>query len=261
MRYLFRKKNTNIHLKRQVKDLQGEVKFLQKRLVSMHAKYNDARSDQQKQQENLEALGPRKSFLLPRARKRAKAREMLKKKISDRNLVKELRQDSIFDLARVFSCLEPKDRKSSSCPEEQRELSTRSSEEAKINDTNVTAPEEGSKQLGSNDILEESETGSYFSQQPDQPRIPIKVLLKPKSIVYKWNCYADMEDKGCDVSPRHRTKLAKTLKAKEEQKETENDTAESTYIEVHNPAKPTLAEFLNELKAKQEDRKMRLQSI
>lgn len=35
--------------------------------------------------------------------------------------------------------------------------------------------------------------------------------LRPKSIVHKWNRYADMEDDGYEVAPRHRTKLAKAL--------------------------------------------------
>eukprot|EP00980_Cylindrotheca_fusiformis_P029442 scaffold23476_cov125-Cylindrotheca_fusiformis.AAC.10 len=34
--------------------------------------------------------------------------------------------------------------------------------------------------------------------------------LRPKSIVHKWNRYADMENDGYEVAPRHQTKLAKT---------------------------------------------------
>lgn len=44
-----------------------------------------------------------------------------------------------------------------------------------------------------------------------QAKTPRRFGLRPKSIVRKWNQYADMEDKGLSASPRHRTKLARSL--------------------------------------------------
>jgi hypothetical protein len=41
-----------------------------------------------------------------------------------------------------------------------------------------------------------------------------KFILRPKSIVFKWNRYADMEDDGYAVAPRLRTKLAKARQKK-----------------------------------------------
>jgi len=51
---------------------------------------------------------------------------------------------------------------------------------------------------------------SFMHKKQHNASNPRKFTLRPKSIVRKWNRYADMEEKGLAASPRHRTKLAKS---------------------------------------------------
>jgi len=286
---LFRRKNKKKkQLQRQVDDLQGEVKFLQKRLLSMHVKYNDAKYDQQQKREQKPRFESKKlcqtDFPDPLQQdltKSTKVNEM-PKIVPPETAFSSSSSQSLFakDITRK-TILQNESRilereVVNECRQDhssvQRGESLRKSPSFLSKDIVVHVTEEEPDNSSDDESLEESETHDYFIEEP---RVPIKVLLRPKSIVYKWNRYADMEENGFEVSPRRRTKLAKAIEAQKQRKRAEamqhsqkkdtnfnGSSCRKTSLseeKAHN-SEPTMDDFLTELRAKQQGRMLRLQS-
>lgn len=297
---LFRRKNKNKkQFQRQVEDLQGEVKFLQKRLLSMHVKYNDAKYEQQQDQEQMsrfESPQLRESHLPdPLQQGSSKStKDSVTRKIAPETALPSSTSKSLLGKEMTRNTLLHNESRilerevvNEECRQDhslvQRGLQSReesfsqNSMNRKIpsllsKDIVVHVTEEEPEDCSDAGSLQESETSDCWFME--EPRVPIKVLLRPKSIVYKWNRYADMEENGIEVAPRHRTKLAKIIEAQKQRKHEEalqhsqkdanfkgSSCCKETFGEkkAHNSV-PTMNDFLTELRAKQQDRILRLQS-
>jgi hypothetical protein len=228
LRKIRQKKTTNKHLQQQVDDLQQENKFLRKRLLSMSTEVVDERQQHSRGRVNpFEITVP--AFCISDV-PTATVETPIPSSDSESSLSSSLSSIQQHDLGTRL--------------DEEREMPSIESFRADMVESrqdSFSLPRESSVEHHE-DLLLRTRSVSTVRQLPPLPDNTGDIaaadcrrgsnlfrdkqqrntfnskshtfMLRPKSIVFKWNRYADMEDDGYAVAPRLRTKLAKARQKK-----------------------------------------------